>query len=612
MEEYVGQLWDRLITRAAQTANEHAAVDLEQIAPSLGVYFRAFGGDPGLVIHASHPTTHGARRTWLQRVAGSGIKVALASVDADSLNLPQRIAVFPERELNRELYLWLAAFCAHSGATTPQSWLAHCQRTTMEILERFPGLKARYQRLVAAYLPLRPDPDTLSADESAQERTIRQALLCPGSVAALPGAHKPFHPVLLWPTPGADSPSATVPRKQEDNGHEGRAAQNRDAPNLRRFRAEQTTEPEDKNGFLLMFRAESIFSWSEYARIHRSQDEEDDAEAARRAAQDMDKLTLSTGGATKAARVRFDLDLPATEEFVPLGKGISLPEWDWKKKIMRPQYCRLQELIVPDVSPLNLSPALARTSRRLSRQFEALACERRWVGSQPDGEELDLESWVRHAADLASGHDAGADNFHRAMIRQQRDLSCLVLADLSLSTDAYVSNDAQAIDVIRDSLLVFGEALSKIRDSFAMYGFSSLRRNNVRFHHLKGFNEPYDGIARGRIAGIRPGYYTRMGAAIRHATTILERQRSSQRVLLLLTDGKPNDLDQYEGRWGIEDTRMALVEARRRGIRPFCVTIDCEANDYLPHMLGDREYVVIHKAQQLPARLPLLYAMMTR
>ena len=198
------------------------------------------------------------------------------------------------------------------------------------------------------------------------------------------------------------------------------------------------------------------------------------------------------------------------------------------------------------------------------------------------------------------------------MIRQQRDLSCLVLADLSLSTDAYVSNDAQAIDVIRDSLLVFGEALSKIRDSFAMYGFSSLRRNNVRFHHLKGFNEPYDGIARGRIAGIRPGYYTRMGAAIRHATTILERQRSSQRVLLLLTDGKPNDLDQYEGRWGIEDTRMALVEARRRGIRPFCVTIDCEANDYLPHMLGDREYVVIHKAQQLPARLPLLYAMMTR
>lgn len=185
-------------------------------------------------------------------------------------------------------------------------------------------------------------------------------------------------------------------------------------------------------------------------------------------------------------------------------------------------YCRLQELIVPNVNPLNLSPALARTSRRLSRQFlEALACERRWVGSQPDGEEIDLESWVRHAADLASGHAAGSGNFHR--IRQQRDLSCLVLADLSLSTDAYVSNDAQAIDVIRDSLLVFGEALSKIRDRPRCTASRPCAATTCAFIKWKGFNEPYDGMARGRIAGIRPGYYTRMGAAIRHATTILER-----------------------------------------------------------------------------------------
>lgn len=612
MEEYVGQLWDRLITRAAQPEHDNAAVGLDEVATTLGIYFRAFGGDPALAVKASHATPHGARRNWLQRVAGSGGKVELAWVDGESLRLPRRIAVFPERALNRALYFWLAAFCAHADRRLSHAWLAQSQRITMEIVGRYPGLKSCYSRLVEATLRLRPDPASLPPDEALQEQTIRQALLCPGSVALMPQARKPPQPVLLWPHPHPPGTQQSDSRNDNEPAAGTGLPRERDDDALQRLRAQRSAEPEDKNGFLLMFRAESIFSWSEYARISRSQDDQDDTQAAKRAARDLDTLTLSTNGTTSAARVRFDLDLPAAEEFAPLGPGISLPEWDWKKQTMRPGYCRLQELIVPDVRPLALAPALARTSRRLSRQFQALVSDRRWLRAQPDGEEVDVDAWVREAADRASGQYTGLRNLHRAQIRQQRDLSCLVLADLSLSTDAYVSNHAQAIDVIRDSLLVFAEALSATRDPFAIYGFSSLRRSQVRFHHLKGFGDNYDGIARGRIAGIRPGYYTRMGAAIRHASSILARQKSSQRLLMLLTDGKPNDLDQYEGRWGIEDTRMALIEARRTGIRPFCVTIDCEANDYLPHMLGKSEYVVIHKAEQLPARLPLLYAMMTR
>jgi nitric oxide reductase NorD protein len=134
----------------------------------------------------------------------------------------------------------------------------------------------------------------------------------------------------------------------------------------------------------------------------------------------------------------------------------------------------------------------------------------------------------------------------------------------------------------------------------------------VRFHNLKGFDEPYDNRIRGRIAAIKPGYYTRMGAAIRHATGLMLKQQSQQRLLLLLTDGKPNDLDQYEGRYGIEDTRVALLEARKLGLRPFCVTIDREANDYLPHLFGVGGYAVIRRPEELPRELPLLYAQMTR
>jgi nitric oxide reductase NorD protein len=186
-----------------------------------------------------------------------------------------------------------------------------------------------------------------------------------------------------------------------------------------------------------------------------------------------------------------------------------------------------------------------------------------------------------------------------------------VLADLSLSTDAWVSDTQRVIDVIRDSLMLFGEALTATGDSFAFYGFSSVKRSLVRFHLIKDFAVPLDAAARGRIAALKPGYYTRMGAAVRRATSILERQPAALRLLLILSDGKPHDLDFYEGRYGIEDTRHALIDARRSGLKPFCVTIDREGAAYLPHLFGPAGYTVLRKPEELPMRLPVLYAQLT-
>jgi nitric oxide reductase NorD protein len=186
-----------------------------------------------------------------------------------------------------------------------------------------------------------------------------------------------------------------------------------------------------------------------------------------------------------------------------------------------------------------------------------------------------------------------------------------VLADLSLSTDAWVSNEHRVIDVIRDSLMLFGEALSATGDAYAFYGFSSLKRSLVRFHEIKSFDTKLDSAVRGRIAAIKPGYYTRMGAAIRQATHLLERQPNNMRLLLILSDGKPHDMDLYEGRYGIEDTRHALADARRAGLKPFCVTVDREGAAYLPHMFGVNGYTVMRRPEDLPARLPQLYAQLT-
>ena len=156
------------------------------------------------------------------------------------------------------------------------------------------------------------------------------------------------------------------------------------------------------------------------------------------------------------------------------------------------------------------------------------------------------------------------------------------------------------------------EALTACGDAFGLYGFSSIRREEVRYLLLKDFAERYDDASRGRILALRPGYYTRMGAAIRQSTRILLEQAAQRRLLLIVSDGKPNDLDHYEGRYGVEDTRQAVLEARRAGLIPFCVTIDHEAHQYLPVLFGAQGYALVHRPQDLVKHLTQAWTTLTR
>lgn len=610
MEEYVGELWDRLITGAAEKRHAAVVVKLDDIAKSAAIFFRALGGDPGLGISAAPAVRHGARRRLLQRVAGSGEKVELSWRDGEVLRLPSQIDLFAEQALNRDLYFWLVALAAVASDNS-QPWIIRNQLATQATLARFPGLQSRYDRLVAAVIALRILPEKLPADEAAQEKTIRQAMQYPGTVDAITLAARPFQPVPLWPHP--HPPVSAAASRAAGAGSPEQSGNAATKKSRRKHLAQRSDVKEDKNGFLMMFRAESLFSWSEFVKVNRPQDEEDDAETAQLAAEDMDNLTIASDGKTSAANVRFDLDLPSSAaDDTTLGEGVLLPEWNWKKQVLQPDYCSLQQLIAADAKPCELPHALKNTANQLRRQFQALTPTRHWLKGQQDGDELDMDAWVQLVSERNSTMPTSEHGLYRAQVNQERDLACLLLADLSLSTDAYVSNHNRVIDVIRDSLLLFSEALTATGDSFALYGFSSLKRSHVRFHYIKGFEEKYGGQVRGRITAIKPGYYTRMGAAIRQASSLLVQQKKRQRLLLILTDGKPNDLDQYEGRYGIEDTRVALLEAKKLGLRPFCVTIDTEASDYLPHLFGAGGYVVIRNPEDLPKELPLLYAQMTR
>lgn len=611
-EEHVGKLWDRLIRRAVRTGHPEAGVSLEEVRSRVGLFFRALGGDPGLRVESAHASVHRARRSWRQRLAGSDHRVELAWADDYALRLPARVDLFPAAGLNRELYLWLAALAAHADGSQ-EDWRWRGPDLAAATLERWPGLAPRYRRLVDAYLPLRPDPQRLPAAEAEAEAAIQRLLKDPGAGLTVPLAKRPPHPVPLWlhpeaPRAAAPAPATADPGEPADPEGNG---ETRTLEDRRRRRAQRTTMPERNRG-LLLFQFGSILSWSEMVNVDRATDEDEDLASAADAADDLDFLSLARDSKRSASRLRFDLDLPAeAEDDTRLGGGILLPEWDYGRGVLKPDHCRLQPMVAEDAPPAELPAPLRRPAKRLRSQFRQLMPSRRWLGAQLEGTEVDLDAYRDFAAQRAAGQAVGDPALYRDLVRGDRHLATLLLADLSLSTDTWISNQARVIDVIRDSLYLFSEALAATGDRFALYGFSSRKREHVRYHVLKEFGEAYGPRVRGRLGAIKPGFYTRMGTAIRQSTKLLARQSAQQRLLLLLTDGKPNDMDRYEARYGVEDTRMAVREARRQGLQPFCVTIDREAEDYLPHLFGSQGFVVIRTPEELPRRLPQLYAQLT-
>ena len=610
MEEKVGELWHRLITRASDKSYPQAAVHLPELERTVGILFRALGGDGGLEVESANATEHGARRNLLQRIAGSNRKVELAWRDEHSLRLPATIDCFPEKGLNRDLYLWLAAL-AVGDTPSDEPWFQKNQRLTAETLRAFPGIEPRYRRLATAHIAQRISTDRLNDAEAEQERAIRKALQRPGRVGGLPHAARPPQPVPLWLHPFPPIASAAPAGADVDPESSGRG-ETRDLEDSHHKKGERAKKPEAQDKGLITIRMENIFTWGEFLNLDRGSEENEDLDNAADAAEKMDEMAVSRDAKASAGKLRFDLDLPAeANDDLVLNEGILLPEWDYKRKLMQPDYCRIVPMLSAEVESCELPSVLRRTAAKLRAQFQHLAPARTWHRAQQEGCEIDLDAYLRYTSDRAAGQVAAADGLYRDLRIGARDLACLLLADLSLSTDSWVNNRDRVIDVIRDSLYLFAESLGATGDSFAMYGFSSRKRDPIRFHQLKTFDEQYTGTIRGRIAAIKPGYYTRMGAAIRHSTELLKLQSSERRLLLILTDGKPNDLDKYEGRYGIEDTRQAIHEARQAGLQPFCVTIDTRANDYLPHLFGTGSYVVIHKPTQLPKELPLLYARLT-
>jgi nitric oxide reductase NorD protein len=603
MEELVGRWWHQAISHLARNDHVEAEVHLKDMQKAIGLFFRAAGGSPTLRFTSASAQSVGGQRHWLQKIAGNSRRANTAQLEPDVLALPDSLAVFHETQLNRDLYLWLAMMSA--CYIDRDNWVADNLQASQTALVQFPGFAGRHRTLMQAHLGQRPIPVNLSGTSALAEATVQAALKGqhPGPCTLLP---QDVSAVWLWLSAGAGVGADRLASDRTADDHSSAIA----AIDKQRRRTQNTVHEQNRDAMVLPFRGEALMSWSEMVHVNRSSDDEDDGNALN-AANDMDKLSIAPDGQTLASRVRFDLDLPSSSaDDMPIGAGIHLPEWDYKHAVLQPDHCLIQIMQKRDCAPFAPSPALRLTARRLRRRLETLRDAPRPLHGQDSGDDIDLDAWVRFNADQVNQTHMRTDTpaIYTRRARHERSLATLLLADLSLSTDAYATPDARIIDVIRDALFVFGEALNATGDAFSIWGFSSVRRQHIRMQHLKTFKEPWSDACRARVGAIKPGYYTRMGAALRFATTQLSERPEQRRLLMLLTDGKPNDLDIYEGRYGLEDTHQAVLEARAAGLAPFCITIDEKAHDYLPMLFGQHGYAMVRKPQDLINQLTQAWA----
>ena len=301
--------------------------------------------------------------------------------------------------------------------------------------------------------------------------------------------------------------------------------------------------------------------------------------------------------------------VPATE--VPDAPPHRYPEWDYVIGVHRPAWCTVRERR-PEPGDAGAIDEI------LSRHEEVVARVTRLVRSaqvghaarlrrQVEGNDLDLDAAIAAIADLRAGRTPSPRVYQRPG-RIRRDLAVLWLLDLSRSTNDVVPGTGETILALaRGATAVVAEAIAAADDSFALHGFDSSGREDVGYYRFKDFGEPYAEVARARLAAMTGQRSTRMGAALRHAGHLLSERRAARKLIVLVTDGAPHDIDVHD-RWYLAlDAKRAVEEQRRTGSATFCVSLNPGADAYVTRIFGAGNYLVLDQLRRLPEKLALVY-----
>ena len=307
----------------------------------------------------------------------------------------------------------------------------------------------------------------------------------------------------------------------------------------------------------------------------------------------------------------------------PVSDPYHYPEWDYQAQLFRPDWATVIERRQGRGDPALMDEILTKhkpVASRIRRLIDALQPQGivRRRGYE-EGEELDLNAAVRAMIDVRRG-TMPDPRINIRITRHIRDLAIVVLMDLSESTNEKVGvkNDDPDYDaapsilsLTREATGLLAWAIDAIGDRFAVHGFASDGRHDVQYYRFKDFEQPYDDSAKSRMAGMKGGLSTRMGAAMRHAGWHLTRQPAEKRLVLVITDGEPADIDERDPQYLRHDTKKAAEELRMRGIHSYCLTLDPQADRYVARIFGENQYAIVDHVERLPERLPAVFAALT-
>ncbi|MCS5585890.1 MAG: VWA domain-containing protein [Gammaproteobacteria bacterium] len=299
----------------------------------------------------------------------------------------------------------------------------------------------------------------------------------------------------------------------------------------------------------------------------------------------------------------------------PVSDPYHYHEWDYQIQLHRPDWATVYERRATKGNPEDIDNILLKhkpIAHRIRQIIDLLspAGVQRQRGLE-DGDEVDLNAAIDAMIAIRMGEQPNPRITMRNVLNT-RDLSVVVLLDLSESTNEFVGDsDKTILQLTREAATLVSTAIEGIGDPFALHGFSSDGRHDVQYFRFKDFNQHFDDEAKSRLAGMKGGLSTRMGAALRHAGAHLHKQQEKRKLVLLVTDGEPADIDETDPQHLRFDTKKAVEELYSTGVLTYCLTLDPHADAYVKRIFGENNYTVIENVERLPEQLPLLFASLT-
>lgn len=649
--EAVASLWRRNRVGPATVELAEVRGHLELLTVAL------FPASPPITV-AEPPARPTPLARWVRRIPRSMVESrALPSTDGRRLRLPASLEAPRGRAETTTLYrLFAVEQAARADRGTPASlpgrdellvrdlyWLAEATAVDAWLVRSLPGWSgalgaARSRALAHRPSPVRPTPLERWVDELAAEllrrdpgsppsllRRAVEASWTPADsldwahrrakhLARVGGRYRGVRAAAIWGVPtelGAESSRRIV--AAVGSGQESLEASTRRVGSMRRRpRVREDLEDEDD---------EHAGMWA--VQLDDPQEHVEDPMGLQRPTDrdervDSDDLADSLSELPEARLVPVpgsptellvSPDPPggraACEDPTEAAVGVLYPEWDYRIDAYRSGHVVVAVGPAREGEPEWSARILTRHAadvRRVRRTFERLRPRRQRLGRQLDGADLDLEAYVSSWATARAGGPFD-QRLYESVRPRRRELAITLLVDVSGSTDSWVAGARRIVDVEKEALLLVCEGLDALGDRYNVLAFSGEGPRGVSVTTVKTFHGGDRGQVRRRIAALQPDRYTRLGAAIRHASSLLSQEAAVHRLLLVLSDGKPNDVDLYEGQYGVEDARQAVAEARLQAIHPFCLTVDREAPAYLPRLFGPTGFAVLHDPVRLPGVL---------